>query len=86
MIESPSSLLSGLVNTPSSRPGSSSVHGSAALAGDSRIDSASRIGMFDHVGGVTEEIHRYLDTGHLSELELGFAVDQSLLYGPIVCE
>ena len=43
-------------------------------------------GNLDHVGGVPEEVHRYLATGHLDELELGFAVDPSLPYGPIDCQ
>ena len=43
-------------------------------------------GNLDHVGGVPEEVHRYLGSGHLAELELGFAVDQGLPLGPIVCD
>ena len=37
------------------------------------------------VGGVAEEVHHYLGTGHRDDLELGFAVDTSLPYGPIEC-
>ena len=43
-------------------------------------------GDLDHVGGVPEEVHRYLGSWHLGELELGFAVDQSLDCGPILRE
>ncbi len=39
----------------------------------------------EHVAGVTEEIHFYLGTAHLSELTLGFAADQTLPLGPIAC-
>ena len=42
-------------------------------------------GNLDHVGGVPEEVHFYLGTGHLDTLTLGFAVDQSLPLGPIEC-
>lgn len=42
-------------------------------------------GNLEHVGGTTEEVHHYFGTGHLSELTLGFAVDQDLPLGPIVC-
>jgi hypothetical protein len=38
-----------------------------------------------HIGGVTEEIHHALGTGHLSTLQLGFLVDQTLPLGPIDC-
>ena len=38
------------------------------------------------IAGVTEEIHRYLGTGHESTLTVGFAVDQDLPLGPITCE
>lgn len=38
-----------------------------------------------HIGGVTEEIHHHLGTGHLSVLQLGFLVDQTLPLGPIDC-
>ena len=37
------------------------------------------------IAGVPEEIHDYLGTNHLSELELGFAEDQLLDLGPIQC-
>ncbi|MGE3669878.1 MAG: hypothetical protein AB7K71_09475 [Polyangiaceae bacterium] len=37
------------------------------------------------IGGVTEEIHNYLGTGHRDDLQLGFAVNDSLPYGPIQC-
>lgn len=39
-----------------------------------------------NLGGVTEEIHFYLGTGHLDELEFGFAEDQTLPLGPIACQ
>lgn len=38
------------------------------------------------IGGVTEEIHHYLGTGHRDELQLGFAVNDALPYGPIQCD
>ncbi|MCA9646789.1 MAG: hypothetical protein H6718_26910 [Polyangiaceae bacterium] len=37
------------------------------------------------IGGVTEEIHDYLGTGHRDDLQLGFAVNDALPYGPIQC-
>ncbi len=37
------------------------------------------------VAGVTEEIHNYLGTTHLSDLEVGFAVDQAQPLGPVTC-
>jgi hypothetical protein len=40
----------------------------------------------DHIAGVTEEVHFYLGTGHLSTMTVGFAVDQALPLGPIDCE
>jgi hypothetical protein len=40
-------------------------------------------GNLDHIGGTTEEVHRYLGTGHGSTLTLGFAVDQDLPLGPV---
>ena len=43
-------------------------------------------GNLDHIGGAAEEVHRYLRTGHLSEMTLGFAADGSLPLGPIVCD
>ncbi|MCA9489679.1 MAG: hypothetical protein KC621_07135, partial [Myxococcales bacterium] len=39
----------------------------------------------DAVAGVSEEVHDWLGTSHLSELEIGFAVDPSLPFGPIDC-
>jgi hypothetical protein len=42
-------------------------------------------GDLDNVGGVGEEVHTYLGTGHESVLTLGFAVDQTLPLGPIAC-
>ncbi len=42
-------------------------------------------GNLDNVGGTTEEVHHYFGTGHLDELTLGFAVDQTLPLGPISC-
>lgn len=38
------------------------------------------------IGGAVEEIHHYLGTTHLSTLTFGFAVDQGLPLGPIVCD
>jgi len=43
-------------------------------------------GNLDNIGGVTEEVHHYLGTGHKSEMTIGFAVDQSLALGPITCQ
>ncbi|MBI3071252.1 MAG: hypothetical protein HYY84_03905 [Deltaproteobacteria bacterium] len=37
------------------------------------------------VGGATEEIHKFLGTAHRSTLTMGFAVDQSLPFGPVRC-
>ncbi len=37
------------------------------------------------VGGASEEIHHHLGTTHRDPLIIGFAVDQSLPYGPIDC-
>lgn len=37
------------------------------------------------IGGVTEEIHDHLGTGHRDVLLLGFLVDQTLPLGPIDC-
>jgi hypothetical protein len=39
-----------------------------------------------HVAGVTEEVHDALGTGHLDDLEVGFAVDPALPLGPIDCD
>ena len=38
-----------------------------------------------NLGGTTEEAHFYLGTSHLGQLELGFAADQTLPFGPIDC-
>ena len=43
-------------------------------------------GDLSHIGGTTEEAHRYLGTGHLSTLTIGFAIDQTLPLGPITCQ
>ncbi|MEQ8225728.1 MAG: hypothetical protein ABRQ37_25675, partial [Candidatus Eremiobacterota bacterium] len=37
----------------------------------------------DMIGGVSEEIHHYLGTGHGGKLEVGFACDQTLGPGPV---
>lgn len=37
------------------------------------------------IGGAVEEIHHHLGTQHGDVMEFGFAVDQSLPLGPIVC-
>jgi hypothetical protein len=37
------------------------------------------------IGGVAEEVHDALGTGHLDDLEIGFAADQSLPLGPVTC-
>ena len=37
------------------------------------------------LGGASEEIHHYLGTTHRDSLIMGFAVDQSLPYGPVDC-
>ncbi|MCC7380371.1 MAG: hypothetical protein IT384_00970 [Deltaproteobacteria bacterium] len=37
------------------------------------------------VAGVAEEIHHYLGTSHREVLVVGFAVDNTLPYGPITC-
>ena len=37
------------------------------------------------IGGVTEETHHHLGTTHRSDLTVGFAVDQTLPYGPVLC-
>ena len=36
--------------------------------------------------GVVEEVHRYLETGHESDMLIGFAADPSLPLGPVVCQ
>ncbi len=38
------------------------------------------------VGGASEEIHDWLESGHRSVLTMGFAVDQDLPLGPIECD
>ena len=42
-------------------------------------------GDLSRVGGTVEEVHHWFGTGHLDELTLGFAVDQTLPLGPVVC-
>ncbi len=42
-------------------------------------------GNLAHIGGTPEETHFYLSTGHLSEMTLGIAGDQSLPFGPRRC-
>ena len=42
-------------------------------------------GANDAIGGVTEEIHDWLGTSHRDDLELGFAADPTLPFGPIEC-
>ncbi len=37
------------------------------------------------IAGVTEETHHHLGTTHRSDLTVGFAVDQTLPYGPVLC-
>jgi hypothetical protein len=37
------------------------------------------------IGGATEEIHDFLGTIHRSALTMGFAVDQTLPFGPVRC-
>jgi len=43
-------------------------------------------GDLSRVGGTPEEPHHYLGTGHLDELTLGIATDQSLPFGPRRCQ
>ena len=43
-------------------------------------------GDLSNVAGVVEEIHHYFGTGHGDSLTVGFAVDQTLPLGPILCE
>lgn len=38
------------------------------------------------IGGAVEEVHLYLGTRHLSQLVMGFTVDQDLDLGPIDCD
>ena len=42
-------------------------------------------GNLDHIGGTPEETHFYLGTGHLDEMTLGIATDQTLGLGPRTC-
>jgi hypothetical protein len=37
------------------------------------------------IAGVSEEVHDWLGTDHLDDLEVGFAADATLPYGPVVC-
>ncbi|MBI5529500.1 MAG: hypothetical protein HY897_24510 [Deltaproteobacteria bacterium] len=43
-------------------------------------------GDLSNIGGTPEETHFFLRTGHESTLTLGIAADQTLPYGPRVCE
>ena len=43
-------------------------------------------GDLGNIGGACEEIHHYFGTGHQDELTYGFAMDQTLPYGPIDCQ
>ncbi|MCB9687530.1 MAG: hypothetical protein H6735_20995 [Alphaproteobacteria bacterium] len=38
-----------------------------------------------HVAGVSEEIHDWLGTSHLDDLQIGFLADGTLPFGPITC-
>lgn len=42
-------------------------------------------GDLSRVGGVSEEVHHALGSGHLDHLTFGVALDQTLPYGPIDC-
>jgi hypothetical protein len=42
-------------------------------------------GSNEAVAGVSEEIHHYLGTTHLDDLEVGFAADQGQPLGPVTC-
>ncbi len=42
-------------------------------------------GNLSHIGGTPEEPHFYLRTGHLDDLTLGIATDQTLAFGPRKC-
>lgn len=42
-------------------------------------------GDLSNIGGASEEIHDYLETGHLSHFTFGVAANQNLSYGPIDC-
>ncbi len=43
-------------------------------------------GDLEHIAGTTEEVHFYMGTGHLDTMTVGFAADNTLPLGPIVCE
>jgi hypothetical protein len=43
-------------------------------------------GNLEHIGGTPEETHFYMGTRHRSAMTLGIATDQTLPYGPRVCE
>jgi hypothetical protein len=43
-------------------------------------------GNLAHIGGTPEETHFYMGTTHLSPMKIGIATDQSLPFGPRVCE
>jgi len=43
-------------------------------------------GNLDNIGGTCEETHHYLGTGHKDILTLGIATDQSLPFGPRLCD
>ncbi len=43
-------------------------------------------GSSSRAGGASEEIHHALGTGHGDTLRFAFAIDQTLPFGPIVCE
>jgi len=42
-------------------------------------------GNLSNVAGTTEETHFYLGTTHQSEMTIGIATDQSLPFGPRLC-
>lgn len=43
-------------------------------------------GDLSRIGGTPEETHYYMRTGHLDDMQLGIATDQSLPLGPRACE
>jgi hypothetical protein len=43
-------------------------------------------GNLAHIGGTPEETHFYMGTGHLSDMQIGIAVDQTLPFGPRTCQ
>lgn len=43
-------------------------------------------GDLTHIAGTPEETHFYMGTAHLDEMQIGIATDQSLPFGPRVCE